>query len=204
MADEIADPIKDLAKSLIIDTIKEWYSYIKSYNDNMKELRDEYNNLVSLNNTFSNMVEQRKQQNMHKSTPITDDWLAKVHNLVEKDENLTHLIDEKTRKGKDQCCFGRVNCNLYRRYEMSKIAQIKVDEIKKVIKDKPDESMITEPRTDLIPTPNEFMLGLSSRVELMEIILKKLRDDYVDVVGIFGMGAIDNIPIAGTLGIETV
>ncbi|XP_021716646.1 probable disease resistance protein At4g27220 [Chenopodium quinoa] len=73
---------------------------------------------------------------------------------------------------------------------MSKKAKSKADEIDAIINKKPND--VTEPvsRLDLKSIPNEFLKGLRSRVELIEEILKRLRDDKVDAVGIFGMGAI--------------
>ncbi|KAL2924735.1 hypothetical protein RDABS01_020061 [Bienertia sinuspersici] len=76
---------------------------------------------------------------------------------------------------------------------MSKAAEMNARKIEAIIDARPPESFITEPlsRSELKSIPTEFLTSLQSRVDLMEEILKNLRDDHVDIVGIHGMGAIE-------------
>ncbi|KAL2899620.1 hypothetical protein RDABS01_024702 [Bienertia sinuspersici] len=201
--EQVGGEAKELAKTLIVDTIKEWYTYITNYKDNINQLLDKYNELDSHKKTLISKVD-REKEDLRKPTKLTDDWLDKVKSIMEDDEELKQLVDKESRIRKDQCCFGRLHCNLHQRYEMSKAAEMNARKIEALINARPPESFITEPlsRSELKSIPTEFLTSLQSRVDLMEEILKNLRDDHVDIVGIHGMGAIGKTTLVKEINVN--
>ncbi|XP_021720506.1 probable disease resistance protein At1g61190 [Chenopodium quinoa] len=193
LAKAAGNAANETCKPIILDKLTECYSYIKNYKENKTLLETKYDLLTIAKKEIDSSVE-HEVDNLRVPKEGTKRWLEDVSKLMEEvDERLVKKPkDDEERKGRDMItCLRRSRCNLCRRYDMSKEDKSKADEIDAIINRKPNDD-VTEPvsRSDLKSIPNEFLKGLRSRVKLMEEILKKLRDDQVKAVGIFGMGAI--------------
>ncbi|KAH9620729.1 hypothetical protein KSS87_006220 [Heliosperma pusillum] len=86
------------------------------------------------------------------------------------------------------CLFFRLE--IYRhRHDMSKIAEIMVNDIKSMILKYPSDPVTRARRDDELEyIPGQFADGLESREMLVRKILIALQDNQVNIVGVYGMG----------------
>ncbi|XP_074288720.1 uncharacterized protein LOC141613876 isoform X1 [Silene latifolia] len=91
------------------------------------------------------------------------------------------------------------------RHDMSEIAEVMVKAIKSMIHDCPPEMVTRSIRNDELEIiPGEFIEGLESREELLQKILIALKDNQVNIVGVFGMGGCGKTTLAKEVAYKRV
>ncbi|KAK9726955.1 hypothetical protein RND81_05G248200 [Saponaria officinalis] len=97
------------------------------------------------------------------------------------------------------CCVVRFN-GYRHRHDMSETAETMAKEIKAMIDGCPPGPATRQKRADELGTISSgFMEGLESREKLLQNILTVLRDDGVNIVGVYGMGGAGKTTLAKEL-----
>ncbi|KAK9726934.1 hypothetical protein RND81_05G246800 [Saponaria officinalis] len=97
------------------------------------------------------------------------------------------------------CCVVRFN-GYRHRHDMSETAETMAKEIKAMIDGCPPGPVTRLKRADELGTISSgFMEGLESREKLLQNILTVLRDDRVNIVGVYGMGGAGKTTLAKEL-----
>ncbi|XP_074288867.1 uncharacterized protein LOC141614006 isoform X2 [Silene latifolia] len=104
------------------------------------------------------------------------------------------------------CGSSVLRFEIYRhRHDMSQIAQVMVNNIRSMILKYPSDPVTRDKRDDELDIiPGEFADGLESREVLVRKILIALKDDQVNIVGVYGMGGCGKTTLAKEVAYKRV
>ncbi|KAI9112273.1 hypothetical protein K1719_016796 [Acacia pycnantha] len=181
-AEVVAKPILDYTVAPIAGQV----SYLVFYEDNFKNLRDEYMELKNVLGTFSHEVEVERN-NGRQIYDAVQNWLDRADNIIKEAEQLSN--DPRHRNV--ACCKGPFP-NLKSRHKLSRKAKKMAGNVAKVMQQKvkigphaflPDLDGVGSTSA----TSNE---KLESRKKKKTDIVLALRDPNISRVGVYGLGGV--------------
>ncbi|KAK9734509.1 hypothetical protein RND81_04G144400 [Saponaria officinalis] len=149
--------------------------------------------LTPLGNLLTPLGKLMDDANFKNAVPEAEDvklGLDAIDGLLLKNRGLKKGMDENTKQHISCfCCAFDLN-HFHSRYKMSIAAETMAKHIEEdLIQKCPGHPVTVRIRSiDMKRTPTQFLKGLQSRDRLLQKILKILRDDQVDSVGVYGMG----------------
>ncbi|KAG5555948.1 hypothetical protein RHGRI_006557 [Rhododendron griersonianum] len=186
MADALALTCLEKVVDYLVDPIKRQFTYICCFNSNIMELETQLKYLE----TTRQGVQMGADENRRKVRvvgPNVEAWLTRANEVTTEVEG---IIQDKA-KVKE----GRLNgwCpNLKLRYSLSRkaVKKTKIVVDLKVDGDQYTQSSYSPPPACLEITTSRDFMGFESRRLIMEEIIKALKHDEINLIGVCGMGGV--------------
>ncbi|KAI8562362.1 hypothetical protein RHMOL_Rhmol03G0030400 [Rhododendron molle] len=170
----------------LIDPIKRQFTYMCCFHWNIMELETQLKGLETTRQGVQMGVDENRRK-VRVIGPNVEDWLNSANEVTTEIEG---IIQDKA-KVKEGCLNGWCP-NLKLRYSLSRTA---VKKTKVVVDLKADgvqytQSSYSPPPACLEITTNRDFMGFESRRLIMEEIIKALKHDEINLIGVCGMGGV--------------
>ncbi|KAH7843550.1 hypothetical protein Vadar_018054 [Vaccinium darrowii] len=176
----------------VFQSVGRHVGFLFHYKKNLKNLKDEMENLEGQKTVVEGKVSQAK----HRSEAIDDNVLVWLKHVDETKQGVDKFMDDKIEK-ENMMCF-KFSCpNLISRYCLSKQAEEKVIRVKRLTTEGGNISKVSHPKEN--PRELEFPSSkdyedFHSRQKVFKGIVQALKDSKVNMIGVYGTGGI-GIPI---------
>ncbi|KAI9112347.1 hypothetical protein K1719_016870 [Acacia pycnantha] len=182
IAENVTKPIIDYTVAPIVRQV----SYLIFYNDNFKNLEDQYKELKRVNGTISHEVEVERK-NGRQIYDAVQTWLNRVDEIVEEAEQLSH--DPRHRNV--ACCKGPFP-NFKSRHQLSRKAKKMAGNIAEVMQQKDNIGPLAFlPDLERVgSTSATSSEKLESRKKVKKDMMLALRNPHISRVGVYGLGGV--------------
>ncbi|XP_058205820.1 uncharacterized protein LOC131319541 isoform X9 [Rhododendron vialii] len=179
-------PLLEKIVDFLVDPIKRQFTYMCCFNSNITELETQLKDLETTRRGVQMGVEENRRK-VRVIGPNVEAWQTRANEVTTEVEG---IIQDKA-KVKEGCLNGWCP-NLKLRYSLSRKA---VKKTKVVVDLKADgvqytQSFYSPPPACLETITNRDFTGFESRRLIMEEIIKALKDDEINLIGVCGMGGV--------------
>ncbi|XP_028062162.1 disease resistance protein RPS2-like [Camellia sinensis] len=185
--------------NVVIESVVRHVSFLLFYKKNLKALDTEMKILQNHRGKNKGKVDEA----LTRGEDVNDDvsnWLNQVDGVTQAVEE---FMDEKTTKENMQCKCFKLSCpNFIWRYRLSKQAQKKIHDAKKLREDGSFERVARAkpPPSELqFPSSSDYV-SLDSRALVLKRIMDALKHSTVNIVGIYGTGGVGKTTMVEEVG----
>ncbi|KAL5825721.1 hypothetical protein ACOSQ3_021784 [Xanthoceras sorbifolium] len=181
MAEAFISAPAEIATKHAVDSIATHVGYICNYKTNFENLEKQLQNLKCRRDSVQHAVEQATRNGDEIEQQVVN-WLDSVSKMIDE---AAEIIDHNKRV--NMLCFKSLCPDFKNRYEQSKKAARKTDDVSKLY----DEGTFARVSFPTLPAETWHPDGyeyFKSRQSTLESILNALRDHDVNMVGVYGMG----------------
>jgi len=194
MADFVSGFASSVTRDLVCGAVKE-LRYPCCFNNLVEDLQNENDKFVETRNSVQERIDDAKKQTK-KTAGLVQKWLKEANNDIDKADEL--LKEAKTNKS---CCFGCCPDWIWR-YQLGR----QLSERKRKIKICNTEggNYVQIERRSSLPGlgyfPSEKCLKFNSRRHAYDELEKALKNDNVNMIGLYGMGGCGKTTLAFDIG----
>ncbi|CAL5394516.1 unnamed protein product [Camellia sinensis] len=185
--------------NVVIESVVRHVSFLLFYKKNLKALDTEMKILQNHRGKNKGKVDEA----LTRGEDVNDDvsnWLNQVDGMT---QGVEEFMDEKTTKENMQCKCFKLSCpNFIWRYRLSKQAQKKIHDAKKLREDGSFERVARAkpPPSELqFPSSSDYV-SLDSRALVLKRIMDALKHSTVNIVGIYGTGGVGKTTMVEEVG----
>ncbi|XP_075658227.1 putative disease resistance protein At4g27220 isoform X2 [Castanea sativa] len=161
--------------------VGQWLCYSFQYDNNIKNMTDQVNNLRATRDGMQNRVK-AAENNVENIAADVDLWLKKVDDIMEKAKEVLEADEEKKNSSQGAC----LNWKL--RHKHSKTAKKMLLEIDKLLKNVNFDHFSQRPASqDLVTSTYMDYMTFNSRISIMKDIMVALGDADINLIGVWGM-----------------
>ncbi|TXG48206.1 hypothetical protein EZV62_027500 [Acer yangbiense] len=181
MAESVISIVGEIAAEHVVDSIATRVGYIRNYKANFENLEKKVKNLQGRRDAVQHKIDEATK-NGDEIEELVQKWLDSVINAIKE---ATDIIEDNKRL--NMRCFKSLCPDLKKRYQQSKIARMKTDDISKLHNEGTFDrvSYRTLPAETWHPDSYE---NIKSRHSTMEGVLNALHNPDVNMIGVYGMG----------------
>ena len=177
---------------LIVEPVRRQFRYMFCFNNFVEEFKERKENLALALDGLQKDVEAAKR-NAEEIKKGVEKWLVDAKNEIEVAKPLENEI------GKNGKCFTWCP-NCMRQFKLSKTLAKKSETFRKLL-----ETKFTKVAHKAPPQPIEFLPSKEftpseSSKEAFEQIMKALKDDNVNMIGLYGMGGVGKTTLVKEVG----
>ena len=177
---------------LMVEPVGRQFRYMFCFNNFVEEFNERKQNLVSAKERLQKGVE-AAERNAEETYKDVKKWLEDANNEIEGAKPLENEI------GKNGKCFTWCP-NCMRQFKLSKALAKKSETFRKLL-----ETKFTKVAHKAPPQPIEFLPSKEftpseSSKEAFEQIMKALKDDNANMIGLYGMGGVGKTTVVKEVG----
>uniref|UniRef100_A0A3N7EHB6 AAA+ ATPase domain-containing protein n=1 Tax=Populus trichocarpa TaxID=3694 RepID=A0A3N7EHB6_POPTR len=179
---------------LMVEPVGRQFRYMFCFNNFAQEFKEQKENLVSAKERLQDDVE-AAERNAEKTYKDVKKWLEDANNQIEGAKPLENEI------GKNGKCFTWCP-NCMRQFKLSKALAKKSETFRKILENSTKFKIVAQkapPQPIEFLTSKEFTPSESSK-EALEQIMKALKDDTVNMIGLYGMGGVGKTTLVKEVG----
>eukprot|EP00258_Populus_trichocarpa_P020455 XP_006389067.2 probable disease resistance protein At1g61310 [Populus trichocarpa] len=179
---------------LMVEPSRRQFPYMFCFNNFAQEFKEQKENLVSAKERLQDDVE-AAERNAEKTYKDVKKWLEDANNQIEGAKPLENEI------GKNGKCFTWCP-NCMRQFKLSKALAKKSETFRKILENSTKFKTVAQkapPQPIEFLTSKEFTPSESSK-EALEQIMKALKDDTVNMIGLYGMGGVGKTTLVKEVG----
>ena len=185
---ETGTAIKKAAEYLV-DSVRRQSGYLLNYHGNFDDLKEQVEKLGDARGRLQRYVDEATMQG-DEIEPDVQKWLTRAEGIIQK---ATGLMEDE--EGAKKSCFSGWCPNLKSRYQLGKEAKKRAGDVVVEINEASNFnfhkiSYRPLPRPWLGFAPLRGYEALESRTRILNEIMKALRDDDFNMIGIWGMGGV--------------
>ncbi|KAI5333594.1 PREDICTED: disease resistance [Prunus dulcis] len=187
----------------LANTVLSLFATLKNFQKNIQTLREELQKLICRENDITEDIDIAKIEGKHPPGQVKE-WLKMVDKIkqeVEEIEQKARLLLEADPLDAsiDQGCF--LDSNMRQKYQLSKSAAKKCDEVKQLIKESCDlppmeDRKLSDIRVEHIPAPS--LVGQKAPEKLNQL-MELLADKGITRIAVYGMGGSGKTTLVKTL-----
>ncbi|KAJ9682522.1 hypothetical protein PVL29_018441 [Vitis rotundifolia] len=182
---EIAVSIVSGVANYLVDPIRRQLGYLIHYNSNTAELREQVEKLGGARRSLQLRVDEANRQG-DEILPAVLNWLTSAGSIMQKAEEF--IEDEKKA---NKSCFNGLCPNLISRYQLSRQAKRKGEDVKKSLGEGNFQTIsYRPPLAGARYAPGKDYADLASRKQVLKDIMEALRNDDTNMIGVWGMGGV--------------
>ncbi|KAI5605761.1 hypothetical protein BDE02_01G373300 [Populus trichocarpa] len=187
-----AGPIISKIADLLVEPVGRQFRYMFCFNNFVEEFKERKENLALALDGLQNDVE-AAERNAEEIMKGVKKWLEDANNEIEGAKSLENEI------GKNGKCFTWCP-NCMRQFKLSKALAKKSETFRKLL-----ETKFTKVAHKAPPQPIEFLPSKEftpseSSKEAFKQIMKALKDDNVNMIGLYGMGGVGKTTLVKEVG----
>ncbi|KAL5825648.1 hypothetical protein ACOSQ3_021711 [Xanthoceras sorbifolium] len=195
MADAVISVVAEQAVRPLVDSIATQLGYIWNYNTNFDNLDKQLQKLQGRRDMVQHTVEEAKRNGEEIEQQVVN-WLDSVNKMIDE---ATEIIDEN--KQANMKCFKRLCPDLKKRYQHSKKAALKAEDVVGLWEDgKFDKVSYRTIPEEMWHTSNKPYEDFESRRSTVENILNALRNPDTNMVGVYGLGGVGKTTLVKEVG----
>ncbi|KAM4108529.1 hypothetical protein ACB094_03G051500 [Castanea mollissima] len=161
--------------------VGQWLCYSFQYDNNIKNMTDQVNNLGATRDGMQNRVK-AAENNVENIAADVYLWLKKVDDIMEKAKEVLEADKEKKNSSQGAC----LNWKL--RHKHSKTAKKMLLEIDKLLKNVNFDHFSQRPASqDLVTSTYMDYMTFNSRISILKDIMAALGDADINLIGVWGM-----------------
>jgi Cdc6-like AAA superfamily ATPase len=179
---------------LMVEPVGRQFRYMFCFNNFAQEFKEQKENLVKAKERLQDDVE-AAERNAEKTYKDVKKWLEDANNEIEGAKPLENEI------GKNGKCFTWCP-NCMRQFKLSKALATKSETFRKLGESSEKFTTVAQkapPQPIEFLTSKEFTPSESSQ-EALEQIMKVLKDDNVNMIGLYGMGGVGKTTLVKEVG----
>lgn len=187
----------------LANTMLSRFATLKNFQKNIQTLKEELQKLICRENDITEDIDIAKIEGKHPPGQVKE-WLKKVDKIkheVEEIEQKARLLLEADPLDASigQGCI--LDSNMRQKYQLSKSAAKKCDEVKQLIKDSCDlppmeDRKLSDIRVEHIPAPS--LVGQKAPEKLNQL-MELLADKRITRIAVYGMGGSGKTTLVKTL-----
>jgi len=185
--------LSKIAELLVEPTIRQ-FRYMFCFNNFVQEFNEQKKNLALTLDRLQNAVEVA-ERNAEEIEKDVNKWLEDAKNEI---EGVNRLENEK---GKNSKCFNWCP-NWIPQFKLSKALAKKIETLKKLEENSRKFPKVSHkaPLQDIEFLPSKGFTPSESSKEAFEQIMKALKDDSVNMIGLYGMGGVGKTTLVKEVG----
>ncbi|KAL5758750.1 hypothetical protein ACOSP7_021361 [Xanthoceras sorbifolium] len=195
MAEAVITVVTEQAVQPLVDSISTQLGYIWNYKTNFDNLEKEVQKLQGRREAMKHRVEEATRNGEEIEQQVVN-WLDSVNKMIDE---AAEIIDEN--KQASMKCFKRLCPDLKKRYQHSKKAAGKAEDVVRLREDgKFDRVSYRTIPKETWHTSNKPYEDFESRRSTVENILNALRNPDTNMVGVYGLGGVGKTTLVKEVG----